>query len=141
MEQIRSNRFKWAIQTAPEINPEEIFMPPMLIQPLLENAIWHGGGSFERILNIRISFSRKDDQVVCIVEDDGIGLNASLQQKQGSPGHHSLGIANIRQRIQVLNEKHNLRSTISIEDRSAHSITGEMGTRATLRLPIKYSEI
>ena len=137
MEQIRSTHFTYSIDTDPSIDPEDIFIPPMLIQPIIENAIWHGTETEKGTIHINIRFSQKNDQLLCEIEDNGIGIENSLKQKTGNLMHHSLGIGNIRQRIQVLNEKYNLKSSISIIDRVTQ---GESGTLASIYLPIKNSE-
>jgi ligand-binding sensor domain-containing protein len=138
MEQIRTNNFRYNLETDSELNPEDIYMPPMLIQPLIENAIWHGELPEHEIMQINIRFHKQDNKLLCIVEDNGIGIEASLKKKEDTLSHHSLGIANIRQRIQVLNEKYNLHSTLNIEDKSALSLG--TGTIATLLLPIKNTD-
>jgi ligand-binding sensor domain-containing protein len=139
MEQVRTNTFRYTIETDNELNPEDIYMPPMLIQPLIENAIWHGELPEHEILDINIRFHKQEYKLLCIVEDNGIGIEASLKKKEDTTlSHHSLGIANIRQRIQVLNEKYNLHSTLNIEDKSALSLGN--GTISTLILPIKNTD-
>jgi sensor histidine kinase YesM len=56
-------------------------LPPMLIQPFIENAIWHGVNSLDQPMKIDIHF-KNDQQLVCVIEDDGIGIETSLQQKE-----------------------------------------------------------
>ena len=78
--------------------------------------------------------------MVCIIDDDGMGIETSLKNKEPELNYQSVGIANIKQRIQVLNEKYNLKSTIEFEDKSSLHLSGNNGTIVTLHLPIKTNE-
>jgi ligand-binding sensor domain-containing protein len=138
MEKIRTNHFSYLFEIDEELEPEETFIPPMLIQPFIENAIWHGQDP-GKPMNLVIRFERKNNELICIVDDNGIGIENSLRNKQDL-NHHSVGIANIRQRIQVLNEKYRLSSSVVIEDKSKLSPGNENGTKITLHLPVKNVE-
>lgn len=118
MEQIRNHNFKYAIDVDNKLSAEDIMIPPMLIQPFLENAIWHGAVPGKE-LQIDLRFLRQDNQLVCIVEDNGIGINASFENKSDEQvSNNSFGIYNVKERIQVLNEKYNLHSSVTIEDKN-----------------------
>ena len=141
MERIRATNFTHSIEVDRSLNQEEIQLPPMLIQPFIENAIWHGVTSLDKPMKIDIRFQKDDHQLLCVIEDDGIGIETSLKKKQTQIGHDSLGIDNIRQRIRVLNEKYNLQSTITIEDKSNVTPKNGTGTIVKLRLPIKNAAL
>lgn len=139
MEQIRSTHFSYQIDVDESLNPAEIMLPPMLIQPFIENAIWHGSSTRKEPLDLKIFFVSKNDQLLCCVDDNGIGIEASLMKKKESDQeHHSVGIANIRQRLQVLNEKYNMHCSLAIEDKCRKPAYKETGTIVTLSFPIKY---
>ena len=140
MEQIRTSNFNYIMDVDKNLQPDEVFLPPMLIQPFIENAIWHGA-SPEKEMKLSIQFKRKQNELICIIDDDGIGIETSLRNKEPQLNYQSVGISNIRQRMQVLNEKYNLRSTIEIEDKSHFSSNNHTGTIVTLHLPIKTSEL
>ena len=91
-------------------------------------------------INIQISFQQQEDQLICIVEDDGIGIEESLKRKNDLTHEPSVGIDNIKQRIELLNEKYNLQSSIQIEDKLTLSPANGTGTIVTLHLPIKTNE-
>ena len=139
MEKIRTENFNYCLEVDEELEPEEIFLPPMLIQPFIENAIWHGQMP-DKSMKLFIRLLKKNNELICIVEDDGIGIEASLKNKE-ELNHNSVGIANIRQRIQLLNEKYNLKSTVLIEDKSSLLSKNGTGTKVTLRLPVKNIEL
>jgi ligand-binding sensor domain-containing protein len=144
MERIRTSHFTYSIETDEDLQPEEIMLPPMLIQPFLENAIWHGATP-EKNMQINVRFMKIDHELICTVEDNGIGIEASLKKKKESgemsADHHSLGIANVKQRIDVLNEKYNLQSSVIIEDKSSLPGYKETGTKVTVYLPIQNMEL
>jgi ligand-binding sensor domain-containing protein len=139
MEKIRSSHFTYAINVAQDLNTDDVMVPPMLIQPFIENAIWHGV-SPKKNMDIHISFRKKGNELICIVDDNGIGIEESLKQKQNIMHEPSVGIANIKQRIGLLNEKYNLQSTVHIEDKLTLPISNGSGTIVTLHLPIKSNE-
>jgi two-component sensor histidine kinase len=139
MESIRNNQFNYKIDVANELNVHDMMVPPMLIQPFIENAIWHGS-SQKKNITIEISFKQRGNQLICIVEDDGIGIEESLKQKNDITHEPSIGIDNIKQRIELLNEKYNLQSAIQIKDKLTLSPANGTGTIVTLHLPIKTNE-
>lgn len=137
MESIRNNHFTYIIEADEDLQPSDIFLPPMLIQPFIENAIWHGA-SQDKMLQLTIRFLRKNMKLFCIVEDNGIGIKVSMENKKGIQADHtSIGIDNVKQRIDVLNEKYDLSSSITIEDKSDFPAYKESGTIVTLSLIIK----
>jgi ligand-binding sensor domain-containing protein len=139
MEKIRNSNFSHVIFVEQDLQTNEIMVPPMLIQPLIENAIWHAD-PHKKNLHINISFTKSGYNLVCRIEDDGIGIDESLKKKDMLPHEPSVGIENIKQRIKLLNEKYDLRSTVLIEDKSTLSTGSGSGTIVTLQLPIKTNE-
>jgi len=139
MERIRTNKFVYSIEVDEQLDADEILLPPNMIQPFMENAIWHGAIP-DKEMQLWIRFEKKEAGVVCIVEDNGIGIDASVKNKTFPINHHSVGIANTQQRIKVLNEKYNLECSLQIQDRSVTS-TNETGTIVTIYLPFKTTEL
>ena len=147
MEQIRNSHFTCRIVPDDRVDQDETVLPPMLIQPFVENAIWHGTTSTQKNITINISFKKNTEagkessQLICIVEDNGIGINESLKNKKNSPDkHHSVGIENVNNRINLMNEKYNLQSSVIIEDKSELSGYSGTGTVVTLRIPLEINE-
>ncbi|MEO6131651.1 MAG: histidine kinase, partial [Saprospiraceae bacterium] len=140
MEKIRNVNFKCDIIVDPALELDETILPPMLIQPFIENAIWHGTTSARMQIYIHVEFKKQNDQLICIVDDNGIGIETSLSNKnEADRTRHSVGITNIKSRIQLLNKKHNLQSSVSVEDKSRVNGKQEKGTRVTLRLPLEMA--
>jgi LytS/YehU family sensor histidine kinase len=134
MEQIRNSNFIYQIHVDDKLEQEDIFLPPILIQPFIENAIWHNALPHDNKMELDIRFLGDHNQLTCIIEDNGIGIDASLRNKEKHSNHQSVGIENIRQRIKVLNEKYNLQSSVSIEDKSRLEIHKGSGTIVTINI-------
>jgi hypothetical protein len=141
MEKIRTSNFTHTIELDEDLTQSDIVLPPMLIQPFIENAIWHGAASPDQPMKIDIRFEKEQQQLLCIIDDDGIGIERSLKNKEAQLGHDPVGIDNIKQRIRVLNEKYNMQSTITIEDKSSLVPKNGTGTIVKLRLPIKKIDV
>jgi ligand-binding sensor domain-containing protein/two-component sensor histidine kinase len=138
MEQVRNADFTCRILADDELDMDETVLPPMLIQPFVENAIWHGITGKKKNINITIDFKKENKELACIIADNGIGINQSLKNKKTETDlHQSVGIENINNRIRLLNEKYNLKSSITIQDKSTISNTEGSGTIVTLRIPLE----
>ncbi len=119
------------------VGDDNIMLPPMLVQPIIENSIKHGIRNLEGIGVVNVDFSYKSDILVVTIEDNGVGREFTKSLK--IPGHKSLGLGVIRQRLDLLNEK-------TLTDINRMEITdltdGEKpsGTRVTLYLSVVKAE-
>lgn len=140
MEQIRKNNFTCSIEVDDALDLDESLLPPMLIQPFIENAIWHGTPARQTIA-IKVGFKKEGKAMICTINDNGIGINQSMKNKtEHTITHQSLGISNIRNRITLLNEKYHLDSDIKIVDKK--DLPGDnTGTLVILRLPLEINEL
>ena len=136
IEKLRFEDFMYAIKVDKELDTTSIEIPPMLLQPLVENAIWHGLKPKNGNKKIEIRFLQQHGQLVCEIEDNGIGIDQSSQRKQHGT-HHSVGIENIKDRIRLLNSKHDINSSLEIKDRGGDG-DATSGTLARLMLPLNY---
>jgi ligand-binding sensor domain-containing protein/anti-sigma regulatory factor (Ser/Thr protein kinase) len=136
MEKVRFDSFAYDIHVEPGLVANEIQIAPMLVQPLVENAIWHGLQKQHGEKKVDIRFFRQEAQLVCEIEDNGIGIRDSLEKGLTSRRtHRSVGIRNIEERLDVLNEKYNMNCGLTITDKSELG-SETTGTLATLRLNI-----
>lgn len=105
-------------------------IPNMLIQPHLENAIWHGLRYKDEKGMLKLQFINENKQLKVVIEDDGIGLENSQKLKTGNQKLHiSRGINNVKERIQLLNDLYKSNIQLTIENRKNTS-----GTRITLTI-------
>lgn len=129
IENKRSNyNFEYTIHIDKDLDPENTLIPPMILQPFVENSIIHGLRGIEKNGRITISFNVKDDMLVCTVEDNGIGRQKSSTLKTDSH-KQSLGMSITKSRIDILNKKRNTNGTVDIIDQSK-------GTKIEVKLPL-----
>ncbi len=137
MEQLRSDdSFNWNIHTDENIDPQETSIPSLMIQPLVENAIWHGLMHVEGKKKIRIAFTLDRNKINCSIEDNGIGILKSEKLKQNNKTQHrSVGLDNLRNRIKIMNEKYDTDCSLEISDLSQNG-GNHTGTLVVLRLNV-----
>jgi len=137
MEKIRFADFAYTIDVNDSLATDEIIMAPMLIQPFVENAIWHGLQKKQGEKKLIIRFYKAENDLICEIDDNGIGIIESQKNKSNlRPAHHSLGIENIQERLTVLNEKYKMNCSLTIKDKSELPGMQTNGTLVILRLNI-----
>lgn len=138
IEQLRfGNNFDYSIILADDINPYDIEIPTMLVQPYVENAIWHGLMNLNnaRKGQLTIEFSKETDLLKIIIEDNGIGRKKSNEYKADAL-HHSIGMQLTEERLNMINLLWNTKSVkVLIHDLYEDS-TNAIGTRIELFLPL-----
>ena len=140
MEQIRNSFLTYDIIVDDKLDIDETFIPPMLIQPFIENGLWHGISASSKKIHINIHFKKEGESLVCMVEDDGIGINRSLKNKAVNGRiHKPHGISNIQNRIKLLNEKHSLHCQVTIQDKNDIDESNSTGTLVTISLPLEIN--
>ena len=98
------------------LNLDNIFIPPMMIQPFVENAIWHGLMAKEKDRKLTLSFSENKQSVTCKIQDNGIGRAASVKQKTLKSNYKSQGIGLTQRRLELLENIYDKEAQIEIED-------------------------
>ena len=99
---------------------EQLKIPGMLIQPHLENAIWHGLRYSDDKGFLQLDFTKKDNAINIIIEDNGIGIAESKKHKTVNQKKHSgRGITNTLERIKILNELYHQDISCTVEDKIA----------------------
>jgi len=107
----------------------------MLLQPYLENAIWHGLMQKEGKGNIDVRFRIKDRKYLSIrLKDDGVGRTKAAQLSSRRKGHQSTGMKNIEERIALINKIYKIDMSIRITDLFNKDQT-PAGTRVELLIP------
>lgn len=138
MESLRfNNKFTYNIIIDKEVSVDIVEVPPLIIQPYVENAIWHGLLHKETAghLNIHISLLA-DNMLQCIIEDDGVGRDKAREYKSKSATtKKSLGMKLTEDRISIMNKHASPNASITIVDLVAAD--GEpAGTRVILKMPV-----
>lgn len=108
LERMRMNgKFDFTITVDPALDPEEVLVPPLVVQPFVENAIWHGMAGKVDKGHISLSVAQRSDQVVWTIEDNGAGRNAKkAAPERGSMKKTSLGTAITRARLDLVQKQH-----------------------------------
>ncbi len=136
LEQMRFKQlFTFSIELGPGINPAEVAVPAMLIQPYVENAINHGLrylSNRKGILQVR--FSLRGDSLLCEIDDNGVGMKASAAGKP--PQHHSLGMKINRERIDTISRMYDIRIALNVIEKDA-LYKGQDGTLIALIVPLR----
>jgi len=141
METIRNSHFTHHITVDPMLDIDETMVPPMLIQPFIENALWHGVSAHNNRIHVEIAFYKANGNLICKIDDNGIGINHARQHTHTNGRHQPVGIANIQTRVALLNEKYHLDGQISIVDKKDIVGQTETGTLVTLKLPLEIEEL
>ena len=140
MERLRfSESFSYNIIYENTIEPETIYIPPMLLQPFCENAIWHGLMHKEGEGKLDLVMSIHDGALQCIIADNGIGKEkaAELKTKSGAK-QKSYGLKITTERLALFNNEKNVHNFYNTED--ALDKDGNVaGTKVTLKLNFKKS--
>jgi len=132
------NRFEYTITVDQNIDPNSTFIPPMLAQPLIENAIEHGLNAIDWLgkIDIRYTFV-KPNLLLVEVEDNGIGIDKSNEsQTRNGKQYKSLATEITRERIKNLKKLGNHGIKLNITDKSKIN-SNASGTVAQLIIPIK----
>lgn len=139
LEQMRfgKNRFDFDIIIDSAIDSHETVFPTMMIQPHVENAIWHGLMNKPEKGKITLSFQRESSNLVsCTVEDDGIGRIKSREISHAlSPSQKSKGTQNVLESIETFNRQYNTVGARIIIDDLYDAQKQGIGTRVKIVLP------
>ncbi len=129
---------RFEIDIDPELNPYTVKIPPMLVQPFLENAIWHGLQPKGTDGHIRLSFQGKDvERLRCEIEDNGIGISAAKSNAPFRRNREPSGMAMTEDRIKLLWQK--LGSSEGIEVIELLDEQGRpRGTKIKFEVPVEF---
>lgn len=134
-----SHAFEYHINVADDINGEEVLIPPMIIQPYVENAIWHGLVHRPEKGRLDIAIKVEGRLMTCTVTDNGIGrkLAMDIKEKKGK-AHNSMGMKVTMGRIELIRKMNNSKETNvkinDLEDAQGNAA----GTEVVVVLPVEF---
>ena len=130
------NKFEYSIQTEASVDTENSYIPAFIIQPFIENAIWHGIMGLKTTGTINVNFTKAEGQLLCTIQDNGIGRVKSQEMKvEGDIQRKSLGITLVKSRLNLLNDYYGIKMYVNFID--LYNDDGNAaGTRVTINLPI-----
>lgn len=137
MESLRfEEKFEYKISTAPEVDQDFIRVPPLIFQPFVENAIWHGLMHMPSKGFLSIDLALKGDFLECQIKDNGIGRDKARQLKSKSaPLHKSMGMDITASRLDNLGQLNGIHSSIEVVD-LLNASNQAQGTLVILKIPV-----
>ena len=123
-----SKGFKYQIKIDPFLDTQNLLIPPMMLQPFVENSIWHGISKMNGDGFILIEVKKeKNKMIMYSVDDNGVGIK---NNNISSTNKTSMGIKIIKNRIDIINKNKKANASLEIIDK-------EQGTRVELKLPLE----
>lgn len=134
----QQQKFEYSISTPLGIDAEEIEIPPMLIQPFVENAVIHGISHLKHSGIITITFTLTEGFLQCSIRDNGIGREAAARlRRERTPGHQSVAMSVTRERLEALKGRADY---LAFEINDLTNPAGEIaGTEVLVRIPVKMN--
>ena len=127
------DKFDYTIYVDPKIDNEFMAIPPMIIQPFVENAILHGLIHSSEKGHLQIDFILKKDTIFCSIEDNGIGRAKALKIRESSGiKRKSRGMIITKERIDLLNKQNKDKYSIIVID-----LKDDQGNAKGTRVEIK----
>lgn len=134
------DKFDYEFVVDDGIMVEEVEIPPMLLQPYIENAIWHGLRYKEEFGHLKVHFRMANSCISVCIEDNGIGRQKSQELKTRNQKENvSTGMKNIEGRISILNDIHKTNLDIELEDLT-HENGDAAGTRVNIKIPYNINK-
>jgi tetratricopeptide (TPR) repeat protein len=139
LEQLRfNNKFEFRIHSSSSIE-DDMALPPLLVQPFVENAILHGIVPKEGDGRIEVNFNVISNQLICTITDDGIGLSKSKAIKENSvKAHQSMALEITKKRLEMMENSTQQKAHVTMEE--VYNIDNQIiGTKVIITLPIQYT--
>jgi ligand-binding sensor domain-containing protein len=132
------NSFTWKINIDDNVNAGHIMVPPMIVQPYMENAIWHGlmhkkaGGG-----HLQIDVYREEDNLCITIKDNGVGREAANRMRSRfADNQKSYGMKITSERLEIMNKVYDINATVTVADGTEN---GGDETGTIVRVKFKYS--
>ncbi len=133
------DKFEYEIITDPAIVMQRVMIPPMLIQPFIENSIEHGIMHKTSKGNIKLEIILYDDYIEAIITDDGVGIRRSGEINEArNYEHHSMATSITNERLHNLYKRGRKGAGIKISERS--ETEGAEGARVVLKIPYRLKK-
>ena len=130
IEQKRLNHnFTYSIEVNDDIDPSNTLIPPLILQPFLENSIWHGIAQMKNSGHIKLQFKKENNLLFCTVDDNGVGRNLNETKHTENK---SIGINLTKNRIDILNTQKKTKGSMTIIDKP-------QGVRVEVKLPLIFA--
>lgn len=140
LEKLRmEDKFDYTIEFDKDVDEDEVLIPSMIIQPFVENAIWHGISTLKGRGMIRISFAMQSPKAIKIsIEDNGVGIKQAGAYSSSGENHLHMGMAMTQKRLEIIGKRMNIQTFVTITETSPGS--PNPGTRVVLLVPVSYGK-
>jgi two-component system, sensor histidine kinase YesM len=129
------DKFDYEIVIEPTLDTDALFVPNMIIQPHIENAIWHGLRYKKEKGKLLLKVAQNSTTIIMTIDDDGIGISQSNALKtEHQKVHQSRGVSNTKERIALLSELYKTPINLNIIQKQLPAT----GTIVTVEFPIIY---
>lgn len=129
------DKFRFEINLSEDDELEEMFIPSLMIQPFVENAIWHGLMHKRGDRKLEVNFSANEESLICYIIDNGIGREAAMKLKKRKKfKDQSMAMQLISDRLQILEHETKKIARIDIVDQIS-SVGEPMGTQVSIVVP------
>jgi hypothetical protein len=133
------HRFGYKISVPKDLDADVLKVPPLIIQPFAENAIWHGLMHREDKGQLEIEISQDNDLLFFRIADNGIGRKAASELRSKSATRHkSVGLKITADRIALLHNSNENGSMVTIND-LVHEDGTAAGTEVIIKIPVRYN--
>lgn len=114
-----SEKFDYVVRIDQELLEGDQFVPPMIVQPFLENAVWHGLRYREQKGELLLGMTESEKGLTITIRDNGVGVNRSRELKtRNQKKQNSVGMQNIHTRVALLNDLYQSGITIQVNEAS-----------------------
>ena len=137
LEKLRlGERMDYRIELDPKLDPDQQLIPPMIIQPYVENAVKHGISPLQGVKGmIIVAFKKEGDCICCTIDDNGPGISASRHTSSSRADHYSMGLSITEKRIHTLNALKKEKIHLLITDKRISGYPAD-GTLIQLFFPV-----
>jgi tetratricopeptide (TPR) repeat protein len=135
LQNIENEKIAFQLHVDKAIETNIIKVPPMLIQPFVENAIEHAFKNQKDNCVIEIKLTLVDTKLICVILDNGMGIDSS--ERNSNQNKKSLATKITKERLDYLSKDFKMDASIAIEDRTQYN---EQGTQVTIQMPYSTTE-
>jgi LytS/YehU family sensor histidine kinase len=131
------DKVKYMVNVSPGIDQQYLQLPPLLIQPYVENAIWHGLMQKKEGGNIVIDITQPaPDSLLVEITDDGVGREqAAVYKSKSATRQKSFGLKMTSERIDMINQVYDIQATVDVVDLK-DAFQHACGTKVIIKIPV-----
>lgn len=129
------NLFTHTINIDIDEDSSEVLVPPLIIQPFVENSVIHGFPKDKNDGKLDIHFFKSNGNLCCRVKDNGVGFTSNIHKKEGT--HTSLATQITAERLELISKRYKCKATLVYEDMGDNA----QGTSLIITLPLLFNDI